>query len=189
MKKITKKMTTYISDMKRDVEAWIAYYVLQDTGYNIEDCYDIKNGFEKLKDIKYPIIICIHSSPYGLILQTPSYKKRSLIKPEIVLDHFLFSKENQNVYKLFTCFLDFETQTSTPFINLPGYDEFGRPGYWKVDNIRASNYYRHWIGNMKAILKTRVNHNPREMYLSIVVPRLKKFFKKTNTVWKFQIFF
>ena len=86
---------------------------------------------------------------------------------------------------LWTCFCDFETGQPTDFINLPGFDHQGRPGYFAVLEYHKSCQYRKWLG----ILMQHSMWQPEKpvdlLFAEIVTPRLKKYEAVTKKSWLF----
>jgi hypothetical protein len=193
-----KKLQICLLRIPDDIECWISPFVLEDAGYEImsEHDIDMKGGLQQAwykTKYNYPVIICTHSeSVQGVIVRNPKrfvdsgmvyFTGGEYWTHETLLTE-KHPKENQ-LHKLFTCFLDFEKQTPTEFINLPGYDVNLQPGYWQVTNMSCSVKYRQWLGNLKAASRLYPNKKIKELFQIVVLPKLSKYAKLCNTPWSF----
>ena len=180
----------------RDVEGWIASFILIDAGYDIVSTHDyntdgtfIQAWYETM--YPFPVLICGHSTPNGLIVRLPKKKvvegcSVTIRNAQTIPHKQLREEKHARLYKLWTCFCDFDSQEPTEFINLPGYNENMEPGYWMVTNIASSNKYREWLGNVKAIWKQKQScESVQKLYESKMLPRILKYRKHSPSMWGF----
>lgn len=175
----------------RDVEGWITPHVLTEAGFNISKIFWFNSNprvpnytdtsFERCWDETqrtHNVIICGHSIPeYGLLIQSSRSSPRWISHAELFASECLLH--------LFTCFCDFHSGTSTEYINLPGFDHQGNPGYFTVKEYHKSCTYRKWLG----ILRQRyyaVNNTKsvRQLFAEIITPHIQKY-ENVSKPWLF----
>lgn len=188
-------MQVSLISVDRDVEGWIAPYVLTKAGYEIvEICWlDVPNGYQRNdNDLQtlwletkrsHPVILCTHSFPSVGVVVCNKRGKKPYCWP-----HEKFQQPSpvgNEMLRLFTCFCDFDTGQPTDYINLPGFDHEGQPGYFAVIEYYKSCQYRKWLG----ILKQRVLEKPEAdvatLFAQVITPRLQKYEKISKQPWLF----
>lgn len=187
-----KIMKINLISVARDVEGWIAPFVLQKAGFNIniprhpyyhESSDTLYTLWYQTKH-EYPVVLCTHSvQDKGVITRMPSRRQSPKFMPHA--EFFQTHPLNNQMLHLWTCFCDFETGQPTNYINLPGFDHQGRPGYFAVLEQHKSAKYRNWLG---IVMQHHFRYPEKAvdlLFSQIVSPRLKKYETVSKKPWLF----
>lgn len=176
-----------------DMEGWLDFHVLELCGYHIKRSYGFKNLNHALSTITAEdknIIVLGHSMQDHNMLVERKRKGRSTFIPVEKLI------EKYNLYKVHTCFWDFDTSQPTDYLNLPGFDEKGAPGHYTIDGnhkylYSMNRFYRDLLGSLKQKCIAAHITDPAkvvEKYLTLVLPKLRRYEKQSGYTWQFQAF-
>jgi hypothetical protein len=182
-----------------DVEGWIAPFVLKKAGYEIANIFWLNIHGNKWRDNKnassldalwhdtkhaYPVILCTHSYPYkGVVTRLPTRRQEGLF---VTHETFFQPHGKRNVMAhLWTCFCDFYSGQPTDYINLPGFDHHGNPGYFTVLEYYKSCKYRKWLGIVMQHHQRYPHKSVDTLFLDILTPRLQKYEKTSKQPWSF----